>query len=754
MSLPPSDGPRPVNGSGSRASGKKRRKKRNEALKPQTATGTSTSESHSQATPRQVRVMISVPVASGKAGSKRVQQLKTMEYVDKAPVVTGAEAEGVYLKFLSTAESMAEVHGDRIELLYAKTACLCGLQRYDDALPLAEQYLEQAPEDHPQHGEACFWLGKILLGKRGVYSERIIQLFHTSYQLGFAAADRYYMESLTGQFTGMSVVKWFNPTLYVQCAERMHVRLSARISRLVEEDVRLAHLPEDSIERFASVIRLATQDGSLSDVSNDPMMDFTRLLCEFHAVQGDQRLAKTTEIKDLLSEMKLHGGRDAMLNILYYSYLRTSAADELRQEMFKQLSTKDNPLCRFFAAKHLELEKAGINSECIRLYKASFGILVGYEHLGEYYMAHNKFSDACETYKKAMEHVSRYLAGEDQFFGMKLGEQSEKLKASGQKIKKDQAFLESSAMDLQLQELDAAHHYLRHFQIKYELLKGILDEERARLAAIISHSRSTTTGSEPETESSDEKTTASGRSTDDELQVPAVIRSEEPDTGSYSVPAVTTSVKSKHESKATERKRRERTVGKSGLNPDRVIIQVREKITLQADFDGAEQDLELINPEILSYNWFRKRQLNCWIKFEKATNYDYLYSQARITGKAPEAGRQGLTYLCEAEKNIKKLIREIIKVIPAEQSTASPVASVTEDRSWLFDDMNKVMHLGEKLEAVDPSWRWQLGSLYSTLGHIQKALYENPANHRHPQYIQNGIRYYQFANKLRKRKLN
>ena len=170
-------------------------------------------------------------------------------------------------------------------------------------------------------------------------------------------------------------------------------------------------------------------------------------------------------------------------------------------------------------------------------------------------------------------------------------------------------------------------------------------------------------------------------------------------------------------------------------------------IHFQAEFDQASALLSNLKPLRTVLPGFACNRPEPGLKLESATHYDYLSTKPNPGETAASRSKQKL-------KDVEKKVRSLLHKIEVDVSKQLPEPFSIQSSASFSQSIDEAMQYAEYLSKQgEEALLRQYGGLFSLLGHVHKALRDNPLTQG--QYaVQEGIQYYRIANRIREERIN
>ena len=652
-------------------------------------------------------------------------RLKSKKELRARTSVSLTTSDAHYKSMLRLSLEDFKKNGKTPEACYIIATSYYGLGKLDEASEFIDLLVEITPQSHPLYASTLLQRSKIQLVKLSRFNEQILNGFALAHKLGHPDACKYLVAARAGLMNGPSLIKWCNPHETIRVLESFPDLTRQLEAKVVNYKRSTEHLPDDHLHKLACLQMQSTEGLNMSDVVPFGITLYSGALCDLFISE------KSSDAKRFLEGyIKAIGSQStSAVLFLYVQFLRSSKPAE-RKALIEAIEKNPQPSAHLFSAKALEqLDEKKYYSAIIKHLEQPYCLetLQGYEELTEFYIKNRKTDKALAIMETAAQHLTDFLAGNKSLYGHRLGGQIERMK-------QDSIAWEQWEKDaLEFEELQAAHNHLKQWEVKADFYQEVFKEPpapdpipAAEKAAKEKQSPSLQTDlKESEKAISKPEAQEESATVSPITEVPDVISKE---------PSPSPSVKAKPKIHEQSQEFIHSTINRAmGL------------IRLQAEFEEAESLLLKLNPQPRSTLWFRQQQALCWLKLEKATHYDYLSGQLKPGEEPAQKSKDMLKSVDKRARSLLHMIEaEVCKSIPESQQPVSHDSfSKTIEQALIYKTW-----MGQQDQQ---GLSRQYSSLYSTLGHIQKAFRDNPKCHGE-HYLQDGLQYYRIANRLRDRR--
>ena len=393
------------------------------------------------------------------------------------------------------------------------------------------------------------------------------------------------------------------------------------------------------------------------------------------------------------------------------SYFDLFCAAEIRIEQCQQGKSED---CK----TKIEETKA--------LYLKAANIMpIAFDILGEVLMKNLNMADALTVYKKGIAKINQFLAGKTEIFGFKVGENSQQYRDNDPQ----------TADEVDLDEISICEEMLRLFEAKYYLCEMVVMEQNAPPPVKKSSKKKKKKKSRtPEQQTTGQPT--SDKVPESELLTPPVQPPAPPKTTptkTMGAESVGKAVPASGEPVSVEPSTRDQST----------LLKADRKIRLDADYDEAYRLLNCCSASKNSPLWFKRKQHMAWLFLQESQDDQYL--QKSYKGQELIKARSDL--LKKARREVRDGLNKLIRICRPDNQT-----------DVLAIPVDTVMKMALELEEQHIGFRVELGSLYSTMGHILKTERDrlNPRTQREQcvELVQQANRFFQLSHRVLGKRLS
>lgn len=580
---------------------------------------------------------------------------------------------------------------------FAKIMLLHDLDNYEQAHNCLDKLLGELPQDHTLYPLACFWRGLLLvIEERWMPTPSAMKHFEMARQHKFAGAIPFLMAENTGVYAFCSQVKWRNCQKVIRLLDAYiseEKSYQTRLSNFIAQTKKTNKTP--LISQCCELIKDSTDCIMKGLADQQSALGFMVRLCQRYTAPEKEREGVSKKFEEWMEEANKYQPDQRPIFATYDILLIGMRADD-PEPCYQRLSKVDASFPLFCAASIREKQfKKARNKQKQSQFAADISTLylraaeempMAFDALGEFLIQTGKMREAMTVYDQATARINDFLDGKVHLFNFRTGENAQEYRETRPEI----------ADEIDLDELSACEEMLQLFEAKRALCEMVLAEQAPPEAA----EKSSRKKRKKKTQTSEQTATKQPPSVEvpEPEQLPALVQSASP----KKTPTKTSSPKTagKEIAVVTE------PSALSYPGDYKNLRKANRKIRLDADYIEAQRLLDCCSAPKGNPLWFKRKQHSAWLHLQESQDDQYLQKFHH----GPELIKAKTDLLKKARKEVREGINKLVRICQPENQT--DILNIPSDTA---------MKIAHELEQQHIGFRIELGSLYSTMGHILKA---------------------------------
>ena len=610
--------------------------------------------------------------------------------------VTPATTREDTLSLLERIDRLPKAEPPSLIFSLSRVMLLHDLKRYEQALHCLDEFLDELPQDHPLYSMACFWRGHLLIAEDKGIPLAAIKSFELAQQHHFAGAIPFLMAINSGIYAFYSQVKWRNCQKVIRLLDSYANEKKIAQGGLANYIAKIQKTDKTEIMNICCMLLKTSTDSLLEDLGNDQStLSFMVQLCKIFTSSTqedfDQSIQKLERWLDKAG--RCQEGQKPIFDTYKYLLFALDSGDPERfyqplhssDASFAQFSSALIRIKQFKKAKDKQKQRQFKADVMAHHLKAAEEMPMAFDALGEFLISINEIDEAMKVYERATIKINDFLAGKTRLFGYSIGENAEQYRKKNS----------DSADEVDLDELSACEEMLRLFEAKHFLCEMARMEKTApaqipKISRKKKKKKSQTPEQAATVQSSAEALPEPGEALPPKPPVPPKNATK----GKIPKPAVKDVPVSTEPSASTY------------LNDYNTLLKANQEIHLNADYEEGHRLLNNCSAPKNNPLWFKKRQHMAWLYLKKSQDDKHLMK----FHEGPELIKARNELQKKARKEVRSGLNKLIKICRPDNQTDVLEIPVVD-----------VMQIARELGGRAPGFRTELGSLYSTMGHILKA---------------------------------
>ena len=586
-----------------------------------------------------------------------------------------------------------------------KILLLFDLKEFRRAHECVDRLLTSLPEHHPVYALACFWKGNLLLEEHKFLFPQEHHWFEKARQHGFHGATPFVMAEHTGLYSMHSQVKWQNcshvATLLAEF-QALEKTFQSKMSRFIN-----AVQKADSTEVVSQCCQQIVDSVACTLTDNNKQqtpLSFTAHLCHLLSNHKTETAQQTFEEFErwLQQARKSQPAQHAVYSV-YKHYVLGLFFDDY-EGWFQTLVKHNNYFPQFCAAEIRAVQsreekdsqrQERMQAQTEELYlKAAVTMPRAFDSLGEFLIENQQMKKALRIYNQGIARINDFLAGKVKFLGYKVGENSAQYRRENP----------SAADEVDLDEFSTCEELLSLFEAKLYSCEVFLQETATPASVKTPKKKKKKSKKAPPESHPPESLKKESSPPETALQETVVKQSAGmPPSSAPKEQISRNGSKVKTSEGATALVREPSDL--SDLQTRKQLAQANRKIRCDREYDEAWELLGRCSAAKDHPLWFKRKQHMAWLYLQQSQDDEYLLK----IFQEQDLHKIRNDFHKKARREVREGLNKLVKMCRPDNKTDVLEIPVPD-----------VMAIAEELERKHPGLRTELGSLYSTMGHILK----------------------------------